>query len=296
MRRLALMMAAVAAVTVVPSEVADACPGGGGGGAGGGSSGSGGGGGSGGGFTLNGGWADHVATHVASACEDTSDVVGYRRCKQFGTWGSDLRRPQITVEAGAMLRRFPSLLDGHMGSVTHGAETFAFRTVQSSSAPARALDTAVLSTMRVSAGMTSGLYGGLEVDLGGVTRPGATGTEMMSTGVFGSPDVQQSGGFIMDSVGLVGLRGRTGSGTLGVEVAGGLRAVSYDFHSSYHGCESMTGIMAFSPVAEARARGELWLSPWLTAGAMVGASVLERNAWMGGLYLGLHSRAFGGER
>jgi hypothetical protein len=189
------------------------------------------------------------------------------------------------------------MLDGQMGRVTHGGEAFAFRTVQSSTASvSRALDTAVLSTMRVSVGTRSGLYGGLELDLGGVTRPGAASTEMMSTGAFGSPDVQLSGGFIVDSLGLVGLRGRTGFGTLGVEMAGGLRAVSYEFHSSYHGCEQMTGIMAFAPVAEARARGELWLSPWLSAGAIVGASVLERHAWMGGLYLGLHSRAFGGER
>lgn len=294
MRRLALA-AAVAAVTAVPTEVANACPGGsGGGGAGGGGGSSGGGG----GFSLSGGWTDRVATQVTSGCAEASDVVGYRRCRPFGAWGSStLRRPQITVEAGAMLRRFPSLLGGQMGSVTHGGETFAFRMVQSSTASvSRALDTAVLSTVRVSVGMRSGLYSGLELDLGGVTRPGATSTEMMSTGVFGSPDVQQSGGFIVDSVGLVGLRGRTGFGTLGVEMAGGLRSVSYDFHSSYHGCEQMTGIMAFSPVAEARARGELWLSPWLSAGAMVGASVLQRNAWMGGLYLGVHSRAFGGER
>jgi hypothetical protein len=233
---------------------------------------------------------------VTSDCEDASDVVGYRRCTRFGAWGSDLRRPQVTIEAGAMLRRFPSLLDGQTSSVTHGGETFAFRAVQSATATRRALDTAVLSTMRISVGMPRGLYTGVEVDLGGVTRPGTASTEMMSTGVFGSPELAQSGGFIVDSVGVVGVRGRTGAGTLGVEMAGGLRAVSYSFHSSYHGCEQMADLLAFAPVAEARARGELWLSPWLTAGAMVGASVLERDAWMGGLYLGVHSRSFGGER
>ena len=72
--------------------------------------------------------------------------------------------------------------------------------------------------------------------------------------------------------------------------------MSYSFQSSYHGCEQSTGITALGAVAEARVRGELWLGPWLTAGVTVGASVLERNSWMGGVYLGVHTRAFGGDR
>ena len=75
-----------------------------------------------------------------------------------------------------------------------------------------------------------------------------------------------------------------------------MRTVSYSFQSSYHLCQQATSVMVFAPVAEARARGELWLSPWLTAGVTLGTSVLETHAWMGGLYLGVHTRAFGGER
>jgi hypothetical protein len=101
---------------------------------------------------------------------------------------------------------------------------------------------------------------------------------------------------VVSSLGVVGVHGATGAGGVGVELAGGVSAVSYSFHSSYHDCEQATSVTAYAPVAEARARGELWLSPWLTAGVTVGASVLERGAWIGGLYLGVHSRAFGGER
>jgi hypothetical protein len=101
---------------------------------------------------------------------------------------------------------------------------------------------------------------------------------------------------LVDSLGVVGVRAATGFGALGVELAGGLRAVSYSFHSSYHDCQQSTSINALAAVAEARARGELWLTPWLAAGATLGTSVLERNAWMGGLYLGIHSRAYGGDR
>jgi hypothetical protein len=35
---------------------------------------------------------------------------------------------------------------------------------------------------------------------------------------------------------------------------------------------------------------------WFTFGAAVGANVLERGDWLAGLYLGLHSRAYGGTR
>ncbi|HEY6178798.1 MAG TPA: hypothetical protein VIX73_30310, partial [Kofleriaceae bacterium] len=240
-----------------------------------------------------GGGGSHGARYTV-ACEDATDVVGLRHCSKFGAWSSNLRRPTIVIEAGAMLRQFPTLLDSQTGSVSHGAESFSYRVAQSTAR--RALDTAVLSTMRLSATLSHGLYSGLEADLGGLTQTGQVGMEMTSTGVFGSPSLAQDRGLIVDTLGVVGARGTTGFGGLGVELAGGLRTVSYSFRSSYHGCEGSTSIWTFAPAAEARARGELWLGPWLTAGVMVGASLLERNNWMAGLFLGVHSRAFGGDR
>jgi hypothetical protein len=72
--------------------------------------------------------------------------------------------------------------------------------------------------------------------------------------------------------------------------------VHYTFESSYHLSETSTTLVYNDGVVEARARGELWLSPWITAGATVGASVLDRGDWMAGVYLGVHSRAFAGSR
>ena len=281
--RMTLAIAAAAIIVAVPRLVRAGCHGGSGG-----SGGSGGGGGGG----DHGGYS-HGAWYTV-ACEDTTDVVGLRHCSKFGAWSSNLRAPVIVIEAGAMLRQFPTLLDSQAGSVSHGVESFAYRVSQPT--VRRALDTAVLSTMRISTALPRGLYTGLEVDLGGLTQTGQVGMEMMSTGVFGSPSLTQDRGFIVDTLGVVGARGTTGFGGLGVELAGGLRAVSYSFHSSYHGCEESTSVRALAPAAEARARGELWLGPWLTAGVMVGASILERSNWVGGLYLGVHSRAFGGVR
>jgi hypothetical protein len=231
---------------------------------------------------------------ATNGCESDSDVVGLRRCRRFAAWAKSLESPQIIVEGGALFRRFPSLLGSQLGSVTHGLESFTYRMVQP--AGARRFDTAVLSSLRAGVGLSRAVYAGLEVDLGRVRQSGTVSAEAASAGVFGSPDLQPGHGLLVDSLGVVGVRAATGFGALGVELAGGLRAVSYSFHSSYHDCLQATSISALAAVVEARARGELWLTPWLAAGAMLGTSVLERNAWMGGVYLGVHSRAFGGDR
>jgi hypothetical protein len=275
--------------------VAGSCPGGGGGGgsSGGGSSG----GGSSGGGSSGGGGApfisdSHFAGHEPD-CSDGTDIVGFRRCTPFATWATNPSTPKLIIEAGAVLRQFASLLDGQIGHVSHGDESFAYRTT--SQPQRRALDTAVLSTMRVGAGLPHGLYSALEVDFGGLTQT-TSAAEVMSAGAFGGPTLAQEHGFIFDSLAALGIRGNLGRGNLGVELAGGLRAVSYSFHSSYHFCEQDTSVLALGPVAEARVRGELWVSPWLTAGLAVGTSVIEQHTWMGAFYLGLHTRAFDGAR
>jgi hypothetical protein len=253
---------------------------GGGGGAGGSGGGHGGGG--------HGGGGGHAS------CTDDSDVVGYRHCTSFGAWASKLGLPHIAFEAGAIVRRFGSLLDGQTGHVTHGGEAFAYRVATPVGGP-RSLDTAVLSTMRATVGLSHGFYSAVELDLGGLAQPGRAQAEM-STGTFGTPDLAPRRGFVADSLGTIGVHSALHGGGVGVELSGGMRAVSYHFRSSYHDCEQMTVVTAVAPIAEARVRGELWLSPWVTAGVTAGTSVLESHAWMGGLYIGLHTRAFGGER
>jgi hypothetical protein len=274
----AWVLAALALAPVMRPQVARA-------GCHGSSGGNGGGGGHGGGGFLGG---------EASRCEETSDVVGYRQCTKFGAWGMNPRIPHLSIEGGVLVRQFGTLLDGQISSYHHGAEQFAYRVL--GPGPGRAIDTAVLSTLRATVGLPRGLYVAGEIDLGGLTHAAPASTEMMNAGVLGTPNLRQDGGFIVDSLATVGLRGATHAGGLGVEVSGGLRAVSYGFHSSYFDCTQPTSVMAYAPVAEARARGELWLSPWLTAGVTVGTSVIDARMWMGGVYLGVHTRAFGGNR
>lgn len=279
---LASLSASLSASLVRPRLAHAGCHGGSGGGSGGG------GGGNGGGVYFGG------ATAAAERCEETSDVVGYRQCTRFGAWGMNPRIPHLSIEGGVLVRQFTTLLDGQISSYHHGAEQFAYRVLAPSGG--RELDTAVLSTLRATLGLRHGLYGAAEIDLGGLTRAAHTGTEMMNAGALGTPDLRQDGGFVVDSLATLGVRGATHFGSLGAELSGGLRAVSYGFYSTYFDCIRPTSVMAYAPVAEARARGELWLSPWLTAGVTVGTSVIDARTWMGGVYLGVHTRAFGGGR
>ncbi|HET9621089.1 MAG TPA: hypothetical protein VFP84_06975, partial [Kofleriaceae bacterium] len=215
----------------------------------------------------------------------------------YGAWSANPSTPPIFVEGGVIVRQFKSRLDGQTGHVTHGADTFAFRasSVQHATLD-RALDTAVLSTIRVGASLPHGVFAAVEADFGGLSSSGATRTEMdaAATAGPGVPDLKSSGGIIIDSLATVGIRGTSSFGSLGVELAGGLRTIQYSFDSHYLSCDTVTTILALAPVAEARVRGELWLGPWMSAGVEVGTSVLEQHAWMGGVYLGVHTRAFSG--
>ena len=119
---------------------------------------------------------------------------------------------------------------------------------------------------------------------------------MMSSGSYGAPSLQQRGGFVFGALGLAGARGSTQHGALALEAAGGVRNTSYYFDSTYHMCETQTIVNETRAVVEARARAELWLGPWITAGATLGTSVLSKGDWLAGVYFGIHSRAFAGVR
>jgi hypothetical protein len=232
-------------------------------------------------------------------CHDDTDVLGYRKCAPFAAWSSSPRTPPIFIETGVIVRRFKTLLDGQISSVTHGDQILsAFRassgrTSTGAITPA-AFDSAVMSTVRVGASLPHGLFTALEIDVGGITREGSSNAQDIASGVLSAPTIQQDGGVIVDSLATVGLRGTSSFGALGVEFAGGVRTVSYSFDSQFPSFAQSSTLTAIAPVAEARVRGELWLGPWISAGVEVGTSVLEKNAWMGGVYLGVHTRAFSG--
>lgn len=227
-------------------------------------------------------------------CIDDTDVLGFRHCTKFGAWAKNMRFPRLFIEGGTMVRSFGSGLGDQTGSISHGLESFSYRVVMTGAEVHR--DVAVTTNLRIGFGIPHGFYGGIEGEIGGLVAPASATAEMTSTGVFGSPNVQQQNGLVLGLAAVGGFRVNGGRGSLAIEGAGGLRSVRYTFASSYHECETDTTIVDNRSVVEARARAELWLSPWLTAGVTVGSNVVDQHDWMAGIYLGAHSRAFAGGR
>lgn len=301
LKTVALAFTSLALVPAAPAHAGSCHGGGGGGGSSGGSSSSGGGGGGsyggGGGYSSGDVYASSDGgSSSTSACVDDSDVHGFRHCTKFGAWAGNMRIPRLFVELGSSMRAFQSGLGERTGTVQHGLEQFAYRVVMPTAQDA-SRDLAMTTTLRLGFGISRHLYSGLDGEIGGLVAPATATAEMTTTpGTYGSPDVQQGSGLVLGIAGVAGYRAVGSRGSIALEGAGGLRSVRYKFDSSYHECETSTTIVDNRAIVEARARAELWLNPWLTAGVTLGSSVLDRDDWMAGIYLGAHSRAFAGGR
>jgi hypothetical protein len=229
------------------------------------------------------------------ACSDATDIVGYRRCTTFGRWGTHGTRRPLFVELGMATRTFASPLREGTGTYSHEDEQFTYRVVGMSPGAEAPRESALLSTLRIGVGLPRGFYAAVEGELGGLVRSSSQ-AEMTSTGNLGGPTLTPATDLALGALGVIGIRGETNRGTLGVEVAGGVRAISYRYDSHYLACETQASYTVASPILEARARAALWLSPFVNIGATAGASVIDRGAWMAGLNLGFVSQAFGGLR
>jgi hypothetical protein len=197
------------------------------------------------------------------ACRDESDVVGHRRCEQFAEWSATNRDPELTFAGGVAFRHIYAPPPVVIDPVSHVA-----RTVAASSRPMADIAS---SEFRFLGGWRSLYFGGeLSVgDLTGKTYP--------------------YGAFIQ-SGGVTGVAVALGPFDLAAEAMVGGRSVRLT-----------TNINRLAPaftevVIEARARAALWVTPWITLEAEIGAGVLDRSEWVAAAMVGLHTRAFGGRR
>ncbi len=292
--KIAIALGALLLAHPLVAHASKSCGGGGGGGSSGGSSG---GGGSSSGGDSSGGSSSSSSSGESSSpppCIDDTDVVGYRHCTKFGAgWGISPQMPRFFIEMGTNVRQLSgSPVSGRTATVWHGAEQFAYRMVTSADA-GDAGATGVASSLRIGFGLGRGMYAGVEGELGGLTSSPAR-VEMTASGVFGTPETSSGTPLLLGASGFVGVRVASGRASLSVEGAGGVRNVRYDTTSTYHDCVDTTVVSVVQGVVEARARGELWINPWVTLGAQAGANVVARGDWMTGLYVGFHSRAFAG--
>lgn len=100
----------------------------------------------------------------------------------------------------------------------------------------------------------------------------------LGTGLVISDDPDGGRSFLIGGLGVVGLRGPLPFGSVAVEIAGGGRVV----HESSASLDTWD-----QAVVEVRGRGALRLSRWCSLGVVGGKSLLVRDEWMGGVFLGV---------
>jgi hypothetical protein len=191
-------------------------------------------------------------------CLTEDGVVGRRPCPAYGMWGAALEAPYIFIRVGSNFRYLPR---------TQPAKPVLRSTTDMSTVIDPGSDTSFTVTEQIGVATSPVSYLGFEVemsptyadDLGPGSRTYAAGAQLLA-GVYGGARAFK----------------------LGVELAGGGRFVE------------MGNDVGEEWTVEARARADLWLSPWVTIGGAVGTSLLDRGEWMLGLHLGVHSYSYGG--
>ena len=197
--------------------------------------------------------------------------------------------PPITVELGTSMFQLTSPLSSRTGTVTHGADSFTYRVA----APQKPeSDTAFVGTLRVGVGLGKTMYVAAEGNIGGVSG-GRVAAEMMEGTERGTPSVEATGVGVAGLLGVVGARTRMGRLDLGLEAAGGVRSLIYQYESHYLACETTMSIIESMPALEARGRAALWVTPHIQIGASAGKSLLDES-WITGIHVGATSRVFGG--
>jgi hypothetical protein len=92
--------------------------------------------------------------------------------------------------------------------------------------------------------------------------------------------MERTGSYLGGAYGVAGAEVSSPRGTLSVEMNAGRRWIRYEL-----GAENVP-----HNVLEPRVRGQLFLTPQVTLGGMIGASVMpEERGWMAGVYVGLYS-------
>jgi hypothetical protein len=190
-------------------------------------------------------------------CPDGDGVVG-SGCPRYGSWGAALEAPYVVVGLGFNMRRLP-----RSPSTSPSA-----RSTEPTMIGPIGADTSYTVSQTIGIVTTPVSYIGLDVEVSPrASEPLAPGERAMTAG----------GAF------LLGLHGGSSRLKLGFELAAGGRIV-----------DSNDVIAGEEFVLEVRAHGDLWITPWFTVGALVGASLLDRGDVVTGIQLGFHSWSYGG--
>jgi hypothetical protein len=176
--------------------------------------------------------------------------------------------PYVFVEVGMNARHFGP----NDGGLTLPHSGIAIARAASGTVQASGDNTALTFDERIGYGLTHFMYAALDFELGN----------------FGELDTTHPNqrDLVVDGLASLGLRGGLGPIALAVEISGGAMEYSYPTDRDV----KVAGML------EARGHVDLWLAPWCTLGGLIGTSLIHDGDWMAGVYIGLHSWAFAGDR
>lgn len=160
--------------------------------------------------------------------------------------------PYVAVSFGLTIRHLPR---------SPAASTASRSTSPTPVAPASS-DTIYSFVQQYAAATTRHSYIGLEVEIAPNPDEGP------------EPD---PGRMAAGAHGVFGIMAGTQHVRLGADVAGGLRLFENDDEKL---------------MLETRVRGDLWITPWVTLGAAVGTSLIDRGDWVTAIYIGMHTDTF----
>jgi len=193
-------------------------------------------------------------------------VVGRRRCPPYGEWGAALESPYVIVRFGVNMRRLPGT--AAPATTAPAKSTPRSTTDPSTQFPEEASGTNYSVSEQIAVSTSSASYFAFEVEVSPTT------TDQVPPGTRA---------FAAASHLVFGLHAGSKAINLGGEIAGGVRLI-----------DTTEADAGEQPVLEVRGRGDFWLSPWITLGAAVGKSLIDKGDWFTGISLGIHSYAFGG--
>lgn len=190
------------------------------------------------------------------------DIVGYRRCKSYGVWGTALLDPYTFVDIGLTMRHYAASPPPRV----------LLRTTMPTKMTPHDEDTALMFDQRIGVQFSQALFSALDLEVGNF--------ENFDSSKPGARD------FMLGIMGSLGIRGAAGPFSLSFEGTGGVMLWSYLEDTEQHA----------DPILEVRGRADIWLGPWITVGGVLGTSLLDRDNWMAGVYFGLHTWSYAGDR
>ena len=200
--------------------------------------------------------------YAGHTCAETSEVLGRRHCSSFGAWGGLARFPSITFDTEMFHEHFAADPLGTMPAPSPGIFASTGNVIAEDS-------TAWGVRMRVGAPLAlRPLYLAFELDVGGLTSPGATPSYALYSQV-----VAALGAHVH----------LTQTVMFSAELAGGGRMYSW-----MTGAEQTDG----QGVVEARGRIDWWATPHLTFGASLGTSLITAGDQTFTVGFAGHLRAF----